>query len=71
MISIENKKKNKTKRNTKTNVLGLGLGVLVVGYWFRLRRGNTWSVTLGGLSFFPLTGVLTGGCWAFHRGWKV
>ena len=67
MISIENKKenKNKTKRNTKTNVLGLGLGVLVVGHWCRLRRSYPRSVPLRGLSFLPLTGILTGDCWTF------
>ena len=66
MISIENK-----KENTKTNILGLGLGVLVVGYLFRLRRGSIWNLTLGGLNSFPLTNVLMGGCWDFHRSWKI
>ena len=70
MISIENKKR-KQKENAKTNILGLGLGVLVVGYLFGLRRGSIWSITLGDLSSFPLTGVLTGGCWDFHRSWKI
>ena len=56
MLNLENKKKQK-ENNTKTNILSFGLGVLVVGYLFRLRRGSIWSITLGGLSSFPLTSL--------------
>ena len=66
MLNLENKKKN----DTKINILGLGLGSLVVSYLFRLRRGSIWSLILGGLNSFPLTSVLMGDCWDFHRSWK-
>ena len=65
MVNLENK-----KNNTKTNILGLGLGSLVVSYLFGLRKGSIWSLTLGGRNSFPLTNVLMGGCWDFHRSWK-
>ena len=70
MVSIENKKKQQ-KENTKTNILGLGFRILVVSYLLGLRRGCIWSLTLGGLSSFPLTGFLKGGCWDFHRSRKI
>ena len=42
----------------------------MVSHLFRLRRGSIWSLTLGGLNFFPSTSVLVGSCWDFHRSWK-
>ena len=51
-------------------ILGLGLGLLLVGYLLGLRRSSIWGFTLGSLSFFSLTGVFKGGCQGFHRSFR-